>query len=335
MRRIDNDVVAGGRGVRCDFSVIFSTVSFSMDPAIAKPSLDAVIRVGSIDVAFTDTGGPGRPLLLVHGFLGSRDDWADVVAPLAERTGRIITYDLRGHGASAKLRRRSAYDLAPLVEDLLGLLDALEVTECDAVGHSFGGLVVARAAALQPSRFGSLVLMCTPARPMTDHRSFAACRSFRARVGVVRRTLESQVLGAMALAGGMRTVAPSIVRGTRHAPQAVLAARDAMGAALYDRRTYDKVSAVDSRAFLAIRRYLTRFPSIEPELRCLRCPTMVMTGEQDEWFVSLALEVHQLLAEAGNAADLVVVADAAHSPQVENPKAWIEAIATHVESARG
>jgi len=60
----------------------------------------------------------------------------------------------------------------------------------------------------------------------------------------------------------------------------------------------------------------------------LRCPLLVIVGEQDTPFV----EAGQLMAEAIPGAELVIVPDAGHSPQFENPELWSEALSKFLAS---
>jgi pimeloyl-ACP methyl ester carboxylesterase len=58
------------------------------------------------------------------------------------------------------------------------------------------------------------------------------------------------------------------------------------------------------------------------QLRSVRCPTLVIVGVQDETF----LEPSRALASAIPGARLVEIDDAGHSPQFENPSAWLAAL---------
>jgi pimeloyl-ACP methyl ester carboxylesterase len=287
-------------------------------------------------LACEDTGGSDRPVLLVHGFTGSRDDWAEVADPLAARVGRVVTYDLRGHGGSTNVGTREAYRFEEHVDDLLRVLDGVDVARCDAVGHSLGGLVVAEAARRVPERFGSLVLMSTPLRPIvTNMAGLLDGRSFIERLGAMRFMVNAGVMNALALAGGMRMLTPFFVRSARKGPTSMRASREAMGADDFDERVRSKVRAMDPHAFVAIGEYLTRFSSFAPTMRAIDCPTIVMVGEEDSQFVPLAREVVDELVAGGNdAARLVVVPGAAHSAQRENSAEWLDLISAHAAAAR-
>jgi len=70
----------------------------------------------------------------------------------------VITYDLRGHGRSDK--PSSGYHVADHVDDLLGLLDALEITEpVHIAGFSYGGAIVMAAAVREPERMATVSLL--------------------------------------------------------------------------------------------------------------------------------------------------------------------------------
>ena len=89
-----------------------------------------------------DTGGPGRPVVLIHGWPLSGASWDDQVADLAGAGLRVIRYDRRGFGQSDK--PKSGYDYDSLADDLDKVLDELELTDVSLVGFSMGGGEVAR-----------------------------------------------------------------------------------------------------------------------------------------------------------------------------------------------
>ncbi len=101
--------------------------------------------------------GNGPPLLLLHGFTGSTDEWAALLpalAPLRE----VVAVDLIGHGRSAAPRDPTRYSFAHCVTDLVALLDALGLARTDVLGYSLGGRVALHLAAAAPERVGALLL---------------------------------------------------------------------------------------------------------------------------------------------------------------------------------
>src|SRR5579875_2638046 len=89
-----------------------------------------------------DTGGPGRPVVLIHGWPLTGESWAYQVPALTEAGYRVITYDRRGFGRSDK--PRTGYDYDTLADDLHELLTELELSDVTLVGFSMGGGEVAR-----------------------------------------------------------------------------------------------------------------------------------------------------------------------------------------------
>ena len=123
------------------------------------------VRANGIEIAFEEHGRGDRPLLLVHGFTGFRQDFASQLAGLAQH-GRVLAPDLRGHGESGRTGDPASYGFEELTADLLGFLDALGIERCDLLGHSMGGMVALRAALAAPGRIASLVLMDTAPGPL-------------------------------------------------------------------------------------------------------------------------------------------------------------------------
>lgn len=103
---------------------------------------------------FYRDSGSGEPLLLLHGFTGTGDDWAHVFAePL---TGyRIITPDLPGHGRSPN--PRSDFKFADVARDVFALLDELHIDGVKAIGMSAGANTLLHMATQQPARITSMI----------------------------------------------------------------------------------------------------------------------------------------------------------------------------------
>jgi non-heme chloroperoxidase len=89
-----------------------------------------------------DSGGAGRPVVLIHGWPLSGESWKAQVPALRQAGYRVVTYDRRGFGSSDKKGR--GYDYDALSEDLEGVLSTLELQDVTLVGFSMGGGEVAR-----------------------------------------------------------------------------------------------------------------------------------------------------------------------------------------------
>lgn len=89
-----------------------------------------------------DTGGFGRPVVLIHGWPLSGESFKDQVFALQQGGFRVITYDRRGFGRSDSPKHGYTYDV--LTEDLHTLLEELDLNDVTLVGFSMGGGEVAR-----------------------------------------------------------------------------------------------------------------------------------------------------------------------------------------------
>jgi pimeloyl-ACP methyl ester carboxylesterase len=120
----------------------------------AKRDLDgfAERRLGSLRYF---VGGEGPPLVLLHGLGGMATNWR-LVAPALAAERRVILPELPGHGGSAPLRGATTLD--PFAEAVLVVLEAERAVPAPWVGHSLGGLVALRAAALEPDGVSGVVL---------------------------------------------------------------------------------------------------------------------------------------------------------------------------------
>jgi pimeloyl-ACP methyl ester carboxylesterase len=265
---------------------------------------------GPLSLAIAEAGAGGRPLLLVHGFTGAKEDFADWLEPLADAGWHAVAPDQRGHGASDQPAAEEAYSFDHYAGDLLGLLDALGWASAVVLGHSMGGMVVQTAALRAAERFDALVLMDT------SHRALRADAGLiELGVAIARAEGMAAVMAAQdAMAGGdaLGTSAHERVRATRpgyaeFGARKMLAASPAMYAAMLTSIT-DATSGIDRL----------------PELAAITVPTLVIVGDEDTPF----LKPSRRMAEAIDGAELAVIPDAGHSPQFENPDAWWQALST-------
>src|SRR3954447_7750506 len=125
------------------------------------------MRVGTVDLDIASAGEGGRPLLLVHGFTGAKEDFTDWLPDLAARGWHAVAPDLRGHGGSSQPDREADYSLAQFADDMVGLVDALGWDRFVLLGHSMGGMIAQQLAlSTAGARLDGLVLMDTsPSTP--------------------------------------------------------------------------------------------------------------------------------------------------------------------------
>jgi pimeloyl-ACP methyl ester carboxylesterase len=261
------------------------------------------IAVNGAELHFEDTGGPGAPVVFSHGLLMSGRMFDAQIAALRDRF-RCVSFDHRGQGRSAVAA--SGYDLETVAGDAAALLRALSLIPCHFVGHSMGGFVGMRLAARQPAMIRSLVLLDTAAD--------AELLSSRAR---------NTAFAALARVFGMRSVAGPAMKKlygkTFLADPERSAEREEM------RRRF---LAIDpTGAVRALGGVLSRAP-VEEELSSIRCPTLVLSGDEDTALIpARSARSAQLIPSAR----FQLIPRAGHSSPIEQPQAVTTAVRAFLE----
>jgi len=105
------------------------------------------VEVNGLNLYF-ETHGAGRPLILLHGGLGSGEMFGPILPALAERH-QVIAPDLQGHGRTADIDR--PIDIRLMADDIAALIGHLGLDEPDVVGYSLGGGVALQTAIKYPA----------------------------------------------------------------------------------------------------------------------------------------------------------------------------------------
>jgi pimeloyl-ACP methyl ester carboxylesterase len=130
-------------------------LAFHDGPLPDEPRDATWAEIDGVRLRYTDSGGTGPAVVLLHGFASSLETW-DTVVPSLTPTFRVVTLDLKGFGWS----ERPAGDYSPAAEAALvfGLLDRLGITQTAVVAHSWGSSVALAMAAGSPERVTKLAL---------------------------------------------------------------------------------------------------------------------------------------------------------------------------------
>ena len=94
-----------------------------------------LLHVNGVEFHLAEAG-QGEPLLMLHGWPQHWYEWRHLIGALQDDY-RIICPDLRGFGWSAA--PQSGYEKERLVDDILGILDALGIERVKLIGHDWGG----------------------------------------------------------------------------------------------------------------------------------------------------------------------------------------------------
>lgn len=246
--------------------------------------------------------GTGYPLVLIHGLASSMSLWAGLDQGQLEGI-QIISYDLRGHGASD--RPIGAHTLAKHLADLVGLLTALEVKRATFAGLSLGGMIAMELAATRPELVASLVLLDTTASfPQATRDLFfelASRASFNGMSAVADTFVEL-------------SFTPQFIEAN---PKLVATVRKGM-------------LASDAASFAAAARMVAK-ADLKARLAQIHCPTQVLVGAQD---ALTPPELAKALADGISGAQFQVISDSGHASPVEQPAVVTAALRNMVKAGQ-
>ena len=271
------------------------------------------IETGGMRFVALEEGVGGRPLLLLHGWTGSKEDFADWIDPLAGDHFHVVAPDQRGHGHTSKPSGEDAYSVATYAHDAIGLADRLGWERFCLLGHSMGGMIAQEVALRIPGRLDALVLMDT------HHGAIDVAPSIiEAGIDTARTQGTEFIADMMSLANEPGPLDSEAYR-------RVCAERPG-----HFERGIETTRLSSSAMFAAMLEHMAHAPSRLEALRGLEVPTLVLVGEQDTPFMDASVA----LAGAIPGARLEVIADAGHSPQFEAPQAWWDAMVSFLGPAR-
>ena len=111
---------------------------------------------------YYEVHGTGRPLVLLHGGLGSGGMFAPVIPRIVEAGYQVVAPDLQGHGRTADIDR--PLDVRLMADDIAGLIGHLGLERPDVVGYSLGGGVAFWLAVKHPELVNRLVVVSANVR---------------------------------------------------------------------------------------------------------------------------------------------------------------------------
>jgi pimeloyl-ACP methyl ester carboxylesterase len=247
------------------------------------------VTVNGVDLHY-ELRGDGPPIVFAHGLLWDRRMWAAQVEAFSSRF-RCLSYDHRGQGLSGGAG--PGCDLDTLCNDVAALIEALALPPVHFVGLSMGGFVGLRLAARQPHLVASLSLLDSSADAEPAHKR----RRYRHLLWALSifgaRPLVSRILPLMF---GRSTLADP-ARATQ------LTAWRAQVANLPRRVRHAVRGVIERKGVLA-------------ELSKIRCPTLVLVGEED---ITTPPEASEQMAERIPDARLVRLPRVGHMSNLEAP----------------
>ena len=126
---------------------------------VQNPEIGRTIDVNGIKTNLHDIG-TGQPVMLIHGSGPGVTAWANwrLVMPELSKHYRVLAPDMLGFGFTERPTNTQC-NVDRWVNHAIGILDALDIEQCDLVGNSFGGGIALALAIRHPKRVRRLILM--------------------------------------------------------------------------------------------------------------------------------------------------------------------------------
>jgi 2-succinyl-6-hydroxy-2,4-cyclohexadiene-1-carboxylate synthase len=262
-----------------------------------------------VKLAYETWGEGPRPLLLLHGFTGSRASF-DHLRPLLGGEVRAVAVDLPGHGSTPLPEKKGREGFLETVEGLVRVLDELGLAEVDVLGYSQGARLALALAVQAPRRVVRLIL--ESGSPGLHRRQERA-----------ERRMQDGQLAALIRQKGVEAFveyweALPLFEGVRRLPVEVQEALRARRRAC----TVEGLAGALECLGLGVQ------PDYWPELHHQRVPTLLLTGALDEKFTQLARRM---------AAELPVVwsrtfEGCGHAPHLEAPEEYVREVLSFLQT---
>ncbi len=255
--------------------------------------------VNGIETHYELHGREGAPwLVFSHSLACSSRMWEPQVAAFSDRY-RVLVYDLRGHGASAA--PAGPYSMEQLADDLKGLLDALGIRRTHFVGLSIGGAIGQTFALRHPGIFAGLVLADT-----NSAQTPQTLAQWEERI----RIAESKGLAPL--------VAPTL---ERWFTEPFRASRPEVVKAIGT-----LIASTPVAGYIGCGRAIMGM-NLTARLKEIKAPVLAIAGGSD-----VALPGTRLIHEKIPGSKLVVLREAAHISNLEQPEAFNRALAEFLSS---
>ena len=238
----------------------------------------------ALDCAFS-IEGDGPPLFLIHGIGAARNTWRRAL-PVLTPHFTVVTYDLRGHGASPMPSER--FGLEELVADLERVRERTGFEQAHFAGHSLGGMIGPAYARAFPERVLSLGLLSTAAFRTEDDST-----KVKGVVQAMRTQSVPEILATLA----NRWFTDSFIE---HNPDVVEA-------------RMEQVIGTDTQVFLNVFDIYAE-TEMAAWLAEVTAPSLVLTGENDG---GCPPRLNEKIADAMPNARLVVLPEVKHSIMLE------------------
>lgn len=270
------------------------------------------VNVDGLDF-WVEQAGQGPPVMLLHGFTGSRSTWYDLQKVL-EPEFATYAVDHIGHGRSASPASLERYQMDRAVDDLVEVMRALGHERAVWIGYSFGGRTALQVAARHPEAVSALVLEGASAGLPTEEERAARVASDEA----LARMIEEQGLEAFV------DYWASIPLWASQATHLSGPQREALRQQRLAQRGIGLANSLRGMGTGAQAWVGDRLGEID-------VPVLLTAGSLDTKYVGIAREMSAAFPQA----TLRIIEDAGHAAHLEQPAAFNSTVLQFLRDVRG
>jgi len=249
--------------------------------------------------------GTGTPVVFVHEFAGDCRSWEPQVRQFARRY-RCIAFNARGWTPSEVPEDAGRYSQARARDDIRCVLDALAIDKAHVVGLSMGGFATLHFGLAYPGRARSLVVAGAGYGSERDQRE-----RFRSEAVVIAGKLEKEGMAAFAEA---YAYGPTRVQFEN---------KDPRGFAEFKKQLAEHSAKGAANTQLGIQRERPSLFDLEPQLKALTVPTLVLNGDEDWPCLLPGVFLKRTIPSAA----LQLIPNSGHTINIEEPDAFNAALA--------
>jgi 2-succinyl-6-hydroxy-2,4-cyclohexadiene-1-carboxylate synthase len=259
-----------------------------------------------------EIAGEGEPLLLLHGFTGSVETWKPFI-PYWSNDLKLIMVDVIGHGNSDIPEDPDRYTMERAAGDLANVLDYLDIAKIHLLGYSMGGRLAISFAILFPDRVKSLALESSSPGLQTLQERQDRVKKDRALAERIERE------GIKAFVDFWERI--PLFASQRELPES-----------FQDNIRKQRLQNNPIGLSNSLRGMGTgRQPSWWEQLTALTIPVLLLVGEKDIKFCSIAEQMDNLLERA----KIYKVPQSGHAIHVEQPRIFGTIVSEFLQNQKG
>ena len=260
--------------------------------------------------------GNGPPVILIPGLFSIHSVWNRMI-PFMNDKYRLLAIDNFGTGKSGRPEGGFSYSVAEQADLIVAMMDELNITSCNLVGASYGGMIALNMAARYPGRVINVIAIegavimpkNTPYRRLIQGLEYPVFGNVI--IGFVQSGLFDKTM-----------------------------AKDVMGPSWNDLSDSDKAEIIDiisknakassRRTWLSLAHALNDAADFSEEAKSIKAPVLYLSGDQSEFLEMTEMNIAYFKENLPNV-QLVSFADGVHDLELQKPKEVAEMIIDFIE----